>query len=870
MEAVFTGILNMSASSAIVILAVIAVRFLLGLCRAPKKWSFLLWTAAAFRLLCPISFKAAFSIFEVSAIKPVSAPIVVRAPAEVEAAQSAATPDPVYIGGGSGAGETAAALSQDPMQTLLSAGAAIWLIGVIAMMIYAAVSYTRLWRKMRGAQLTEDGVYAADGVSTPFILGFARPRIYVPLGLSKDVLQYVLEHERYHIKRGDHIIKIIAFIILGVHWFNPLVWLAFCLMSRDMEMSCDEKVLSGNMNIKKDYSMALLSFAVRERFPAASPLAFGETGVKGRIKNALSFKKPKAWMTLLAAVLCIAAVAACAADPKAEDGEYDDIERYVMSVISTDTAEYPSISGEMKTANVTDVKTEGLEKLGELSGLSPQGTLEAWRYEKYVKLDAPKGDVALVGGMSESDGWYDLEGQGGHIIIALLRGDGSYDILSDKPVNDGGDFFGMHESVEESLYDWYVKEYALDLPLYIKTEDVKGLNGETRQFALRRCDGDGWYVYIPVQSWDLTESDGESAVFISLYGTGSKFRINKVTLEQEPEYPTETYISGREVRTVRSSDGGVWIVRGTYDPETINALQSEYNSIGFEPELIRIMADSFTADESFKRKTPETPEEALSEAIALTENKSTHVSLWLDHADKRETAAYSGRGVPNEAQLSTSLSDFEYAKTDEPDKSRDCVMLSVSGYRMKFMQGENTLVLYTPEGGTYAFDAEYKYREDSRNIKLGTLMRSWYDEAEFKAFGGFYDEQYNILVADRGQTHLQAAEEFCRIFESRHTEVSDGSQFKYSFVKCEVSEAAEETKHFRSLGKLDDNTWAFYVVVAFVPENERALWESMAGNTGEYTGNDPKVPYGAYEYGRCGYVTRASDGWHIELVGTGW
>ncbi|MBQ1375765.1 MAG: hypothetical protein IIY69_05735 [Clostridia bacterium] len=867
MERIFTTVLDMSASSAIVILAVIAVRFVLGLCGAPKKWSFVLWTAAAFRLICPVSFKAAFSIFSIG---------TVNAPAAISERMPAAGTAQVMTGGETAAeaAAPAAAAAAAPMTeaaqsyNALFVFLAVWLIGVTVMLLYAVISYARLRGRMNTAVLQEENIYASEAASSPFILGFVRPRIYVPFGLTGDTRRYVLEHERYHIRRGDHIIKSAAFLILALHWFNPLVWLSFYLMSRDMEMSCDEKVLSQSGGIKKAYSMALLLFAVRERFPLASPLAFGETGVKGRIKNALSFKKPKAWITVLAAVLCIAAVAACAADPKEEKAQYDDIESYVMSVISTETVEYPSVDGTFKTAKTADVRLEYLEKQGELSMFGTDGTLEAWQYEWRVRIDVPKEDVALVGGMSEADGWYDLEGQGGHILIVRRHEDGSYEVLGDEPLGDGADFYGMHESTEEALYDWYVKKNGLDLPLYVMTKDVKTANGNTQTEAFRRYTGDGWYVYIPAQSWRIEASDSDGAQFVSLYNTGSRLEIRKVTLSQEPEHPNEKYVLGREVRTVRDADGGAWIVRGTYDPETISELSGEYNSVALEPELIRIMADSFTASESFKRKPPETAEEALSEAMSLVSDKSVPVSLWLENKEGTETAAYSGRGVQNETQLSTSLSDFEYTEsyvyvTDAPEG----VMAACGGYRMKFAEGKNSLVLTAPEGKTYAFDAKYKY--DS-HADLGTLMRTWYDEAEFKAYGGTYDEQYKIIVPDRGQSHLQAAEEFCRIFESRHTEVSDGSQFKYTFVKCDVTEAEEETEHFRSLGRLSDDAWAFYLTVAFVPENERALMQSMAGNTGEYTGSDPDVPRGAFSYGRCGYVTRASDGWHAELVGTGW
>ncbi|MBR2743165.1 MAG: M56 family metallopeptidase [Clostridia bacterium] len=867
MEAVFTTILNMSASSCAVIIAVIIARFVLGAFRAPKKWSYALWIAAAFRLLCPVSFKAAFSIFRISP-KPAASPVTAHTTALEYAAVPAAQvpPSPAVDA------LSAAPAAADPVNTWMTAGALVWLIGMAALVIYAVISYMRLLRRVSGAVRLYDNVYAADIVSSPFIMGFFRPRIYVPFGLLGDTEKYVLEHERYHIKRGDHVIKCLAFLILAVHWFNPLVWLAFYLMSRDMEMSCDEKVLGESAVIKKAYGMALLSFASGQTFSAAGPLSFGETGVKGRIKNALRFKKPKAWVTVTAAALCIAVVAACAANPPTQekDGRYESVEAYILSVLPSGTVRYTDAGGGLKTANITDVRIDELERQGELSGLAKDGTLEAWHYLYRMALEAPEGDIALVGGMNEWDGYYDLEGQGGHIVVALRRDDASYEILSDEPFGDGVDFYGMHGSVEESLYDWYVSEYGLDLPLYIKTEDVKSADGETQKFALRRYDGDGWYVYIPAQSWRLEKSEEESAEFVSLYNTGSKLIISKAELGRNNENPDEASVSGRKVRTVRSSDGVVWLVRADYDPETIDALSGENNLVGFEPELMRIMADSFTPDERFNTKTPETPEAALSQAIAFIEDKSVSVSLWLDYADKRETAAYSGRGVPNETQLSTSLSDFEYTRVGASDKSGECVNFACRGYAMKFFEDENTFVLYTPEGVAYSFNAEYKYGEDSRNMKLGTLMRSWYDEAEFNACGGFYDGQYNIIVPDRGQTHIEAAEEFCRIFEGRHTVLSDGSQFKFSFVKCDVREAAEETEHFRSLGRIGDDTWAFYVIVAFVPENERALRQSMAGNTGEYTGNDPEVPYGAFEYGRCGYATRADDGWHVELVGTGW
>ncbi|MBQ4039703.1 MAG: M56 family metallopeptidase, partial [Oscillospiraceae bacterium] len=165
-------------------------------------------------------------------------------------------------------------------------------------------------------------IYQTEAVSSPFIMGFVKPKIYIPYGLDPSSLEYVLAHEKAHIKRLDHIVKPISFLVLTAHWFNPLVWLSFYLMSRDMEMSCDEKVLVKGAP-SKDYSTTLLSLAVKKRFPSPSPLAFGESGVKGRIKNALKFKKPALWITVIAVIICIAVIFICAADPKKETEERD-------------------------------------------------------------------------------------------------------------------------------------------------------------------------------------------------------------------------------------------------------------------------------------------------------------------------------------------------------------------------------------------------------------------------------------------------------------------------------------------------------------------------------------------------------------------
>ena len=329
MEAVFLKILNMSLSAAAVICVVLLVR--LALKRAPKKWSYLLWAVVAFRLVCHVSFSAPFSVLSLTA-----QPAAVTQSASGPGSAVAYIPQDigdmaeprVYVGSPAVSKAVSSALpaatiedSANPLQIWIAAGTALWCLGMATLLLYGIISYVNLKLRLRGAVRAENGVFETDAVRSPFILGLLRPTVYLPAGLEGEPLRYVLAHERFHIRRGDQAVKLLAFALLCVHWFNPLVWLAFALMSRDMEMRCDEAVLSAESGITKPYSMALLSFATARRFPSPSPLAFGETGVKQRIKNALRWKRPKLWVTALCALLCAVAVAACAANPSKKPGE---------------------------------------------------------------------------------------------------------------------------------------------------------------------------------------------------------------------------------------------------------------------------------------------------------------------------------------------------------------------------------------------------------------------------------------------------------------------------------------------------------------------------------------------------------------------
>lgn len=323
MEAIFLQILNMSLTASYVILAVIFIRWLLR--KSPKKYSYLLWSVVAFRLLSPVSFQSIFSLFSAKPFDMSVAQGAGGAALRYLPTNLGLMPKPTITLGIPYANDIIngslpspiPAASANPLQVWITVGAILWVLGIVTLLAYSLVTYLRLRKHMDNAILLAGNVYQSDLVRSPFILGFFQPRIYIPFGLSEESRCHVLAHENCHLKRGDHITKLLAFLLLAVHWFNPLCWLAFALMSRDMEMSCDEKVLSGGENIRKAYSASLLSFAANRRLPLPSPLAFGEIGVRRRIKNALNWQAPKTWVTVGATMLALLVLAACAANPPA-------------------------------------------------------------------------------------------------------------------------------------------------------------------------------------------------------------------------------------------------------------------------------------------------------------------------------------------------------------------------------------------------------------------------------------------------------------------------------------------------------------------------------------------------------------------------
>lgn len=749
----FPVILNMSLTAGAVILLVLPVR--LALRRAPKVFSYALWAVVLFRLLCPVSVTAGFSLLGL-----LDAPVAERE-SGTSAVEYVRPGGPLGLTGTKPAvptadrGEPAHVIFpvSEPPQTELnlvppSRQSAVlplmWLTGVGAMALYSLWSLLALRRRLVGAVRLKENIWLADHIHTPFVLGLMRPKIYLPSSLEEREREYIVFHERYHIRRLDHIVKLLAFGALCLHWFNPLVWLAFVLAGKDMEMSCDEAVLKKlGGDIRADYSASLLSLATGRTIIAGTPLAFGEGDAKRRIQNLLRWKRPKLWVVVCAGIACAAVIAACAANPAADGsqsadriGAWADVEEFLRSEDPKELNYYLA-DGEASIVQVLDVRLVDLKKDAEVQDLELDGTLELWSCARLVRLDTDPDRVQETGGLERrEDGWFDISGQGGCLIFVLRYEDGSCDVLRFDEATSGMEF-ANGGSVESALRDWCIEQYGLDVPqtgprtLRAVLDSIK--EGEPLQLSLT-VNGEAVGSYD--SCWDASNA---------------------------------RYLSNR-------LKGVQW----TYIP---------WDRMGESP------------------------------------------AAW-------------------DSDIRVRLSE-------------------VNGWSIEAFSDTSEILFYGPEGN-YWFRAENAESYDSEDTGFAySCLRQWFDELEYEALDG-YDRSMSVVVPDRGQGHLAAAEEYCQIVENIPLSVTSGSKFKYTFVKTYVEDEMEQTEHLREWGELGENQYAFYLTTAFVPENQTALHWSMAGNTGEYTGSDPEVPEGAFEYYRCGYVSLEEDGWHGQIVGTGW
>ena len=311
MENVFISLLNNSITAGYLVIAVMLLRPLLK--KAPKYIRCILWSFVGLRLVLPFSVESIFSL--IPSAEPIPQEILYQ------------TEPTIHTGIGFMNSAINPVLSEsmapnpgdsvNPLQVVTAIAWNVWLLGALALVIYALVSYIRLRRKLREAVKEQDNIWLCDRIPSPFLLGIFRPRIFLPSGLPEGDREYVIAHENAHIRRKDHWWKPLGFLLLTVYWFNPLMWVAYIFLCRDIEFACDEKVIGQlGSDCKTSYSEALIHCSVSRKMVSACPVAFGEEGVKGRIKSVLNYKKPAFWIILISLILCTVVAVCFLTNPK--------------------------------------------------------------------------------------------------------------------------------------------------------------------------------------------------------------------------------------------------------------------------------------------------------------------------------------------------------------------------------------------------------------------------------------------------------------------------------------------------------------------------------------------------------------------------
>ncbi len=314
MEQFFHTLLTMSATAAIAALVVMVLR--LPLKKAPRYLTCLLWLVVLFRMVCPVSFQAPVSIMPQAITTETYETITLPLPEEV----------PPVIQTEPAPAEPVVTPAEPSGPTLTQVLLPIWAVGCAGMGLWILLSYLRLQRKVADAVLVRDNIYETDRVDTPFVCGFLRPRIYLPVGLEDADRTYVLLHEQAHIRRLDHLVKPLFCLALCAHWFNPVLWLAYWLLGKDIETACDQAVIrSFDRADKAGYAAALLHVGREKSLPQAVPLAFGEENPKKRVKNLLDYKHPGIWIGLFAMAVCLLVSLILLADPDDRAGQYEGI-----------------------------------------------------------------------------------------------------------------------------------------------------------------------------------------------------------------------------------------------------------------------------------------------------------------------------------------------------------------------------------------------------------------------------------------------------------------------------------------------------------------------------------------------------------------
>lgn len=415
MENVFLQILNNAITVSMLILVIMLVRVL---CRKMPKWiTCLLWILVAAKLMMPFSVESIFSLVPTS--EPILAGIAMESNPHISsgienvdnlinpALQQHFAPD-----------KTASA---NPLQVWMYVGTVVWLAGTAALLLYALAAYVTVKWKVRASVRTEKNIYECDDIADPFILGIIRPRIYLPSGLDEETKKYVLKHETAHLGRKDYLWKPLGFLVLSVYWFQPLCWAAYILMCGDIEYACDEKVIKGETeSARADYCKALLACSMPRKMLAACPVAFGENGVKGRVKNMMNYKKPTFWISSISIIIVVIVAVCFATSPKGKEADNEKTAPAANSEMETDSTGTNSSGtqtdstgtnpNETQTDSAPERITREQEALAGNLANTEQGNVIPVRDDGQDSAELVWFDAFDFEGLDIQPRWYDFDG----------------------------------------------------------------------------------------------------------------------------------------------------------------------------------------------------------------------------------------------------------------------------------------------------------------------------------------------------------------------------------------------------------------------------------------------------------------------------
>jgi beta-lactamase regulating signal transducer with metallopeptidase domain len=514
----------MSLTAGIVIVLVLVAR--LPLKKAPKIFSYALWAVVLFRLICPVSFSSQLSVFGLL-------------PAAAKAAGSGATGRMSYIPSdivhtefprvnlplpgineaiNSKLPQGEEQLVADPLEAPMAVGTLLWLFGCGAMLMYSAISLIYLRRKLVGAGRLRDNIYLADHIASPFVIGVIRPRIYLPSTLPEEERSYVVLHEQTHIRRLDHIVKMLAYLALAIHWFNPLVWVAFVCAAKDMEMSCDERVLKQmGGTVKGAYGASLLSLATGRRLINGSPLAFGEGNLKGRIKNIMNFKKPATWVVIVSIMIVVALSICLAANNYSVSLNAANI---TGANLTTEGAWYPLIKGKSYKLNEEDINfiVALVNRSSEKRIPDDYRPTYGGLYETYFTIQ-----IAIAGADGGSDGLYRLQLYH-HDDWSIAHGESEYRLAL---VNTDGDkMWQLSYDACYQLKGWLEQNYKrLSFSAENKAYEAADMSADESEAWQKRLQEDipgaGSYEVGGIYSKDF-DVNGEKDLVVLLRAAGSQ------------------------------------------------------------------------------------------------------------------------------------------------------------------------------------------------------------------------------------------------------------------------------------------------------------------------------------------------------------